>query len=81
MKDNQNTKWTMKDIAHQYKMENEEWSWKECWEKARIVYRELNKMNSNMFRNTDKFYKHNTPFSFFESKDGEWSSISELEEV
>lgn len=81
MKDKRNEIWTMEDIAHQYKIENEEWPWRECWKKAKIIYRELNKMNSDMFRNTDKFYKNNTPFSFFESEDGEWSSIPELKEV
>ena len=41
MKDYKNQKWTMKDIAQQYKKENPDWSWKKCWKKANIVYKEL----------------------------------------
>lgn len=81
MRDEENLKWTMKNIAHQYKYENPEWSWKKCWTKAKIIHKELNKLNSKMFRDTDRFYKMNTPFSFFESEDGEWSSIPELENI
>ena len=81
MKDDENLRWEMKEIAHQYKIENPDWSWSECWDKAKIIDRELNKLNRETFRNTEKFYRMNTPFSFFESEDGTWSSIPELNEI
>lgn len=71
----------MEDIAHQYKVENPDWNWKECWIKAKIIYRELNKMNNQMWKDNAVYYKYNTPFSFYASEYGEWSSISELNEV
>ena len=81
MKDNENLKWTKKDIAEQYKKENPYWSWNKCWEKAKIVYKQLNKLNRKTFRKNDVFFKMNTPFSFFESEDSSWSSIPELNEI
>lgn len=81
MKDGQNFKWTMYDIAHQYKLENSSWSWSECWQKARIIYIELNRMNNQMWKDNKLFFEQNTPFSFFESEDRKWSSIPELKEV
>ena len=81
MKDDQNFRWTMKDIAHQYKIENPNWTWKQCWNKARLIYKELNKMNNQMWKDSKTYYDHNTPFSFFESEDGEWSSIPELDDI
>ena len=71
----------MRDIASQYKMENPNWTWRQCWEKARYIYRELNRLNANMARNNSTFFKMNTPFSFYESEDGTWSSIPELEDI
>lgn len=73
MKDEQNLKWTKKDIAHQYKKENPSWTWKQCWKKAREIHKELNKLNSEMFRDTDRFFKMNTPFSFYYDKDNEFA--------
>ena len=81
MKDNENLKWSKKDIANQYKKENPNWTWKQCWNKAKLIYKELNKLNREAFKNNDRFFKMNTPFSFFESEDSSWSSIPELNEV
>lgn len=73
MKDDENLRWSMKDIAHQYKIENPTWSWKECWKNAKTIHKELNKLNSEEFRNNDKFFKMNTPFSFYYDKDDEFA--------
>lgn len=81
MKDNKNLQWEMKDIAHQYKYENPNWSWKKCWTKARLIYKELNKMNNQMWKDNGVYYKYNKPFSFYESEDGELSSIPELDGI
>ena len=81
MKDMENSHWTMNDIAHQYKVENSEWSWKQCWNKAREVYKELNRLNINMYNNDKTFFNMNTPFTFFESENGELSSIPELDGI
>ena len=70
----------MKDIAHQYKIENPDWSWKQCWEKARHIYKELNRLNANMVNNNKTFFKMNTPFSFYDLGNG-LSSIPELDGV
>lgn len=75
MKDNENLKWEMKEVVHQYKIENPNWSWKTCWTKAKLIYRELNKLNRESFRETEKFFKMNTPFSFFDDKDGEFNDV------
>lgn len=75
MKDYENLHWTMENIAHQYKIENPSWTWKQCWRKAKEIYRELNKMNRESFKDTDKFFKHNTPFSFYDNKDDEFGNI------
>ena len=75
MKDNENLQWEMNEIAHQYKAENPDWTWKECWAKAKLIYRELNKLNRESFRETKRFFKMNTPFSFFDDRDGEFGEI------
>lgn len=75
MKDNNNFQWTKKDIAEQYKLENPSWSWDECWMKAKIIYKELNRLNTQMWKNNKQFFKYNTPFSFFDNKDGEFADI------
>lgn len=31
---------------------------------AEVIYRELNRLNRNMYNNTDRFFKHTIPFSF-----------------
>jgi len=81
MKDENNFKWTKKDIAYQYKKENPDWSWNKCWKKAKLIYKELNKMNNQMWKENALYYKYNTPFSFYKSEDGELSSIPELDDV
>lgn len=78
MKDNKNLKWTIKDIAHQYKKENPDWTWKECWSKARVIYKELNKLNHESYHNDKIFFKMNTPFSFYYDKDSEFADKFEL---
>lgn len=80
MKDNENLKWSIQDIAHQYKIENLNLQWKECWIKARMVYKELNRLNANMANNNKIYYKMNTPFSFYGMDNG-LSSIPELDEI
>lgn len=74
MKDKNNFNWTMEDIAHQYKIENPDWSWSECWSKARVIYRELKNLNNELWQNNKQFFRMNTPFSFFDNKDDEFSS-------
>jgi len=81
VKDASNRQWSFEDIAYQYKKENPDWSCKQCCDKARIIYRELNKLNRKMSRNTSKFFKHNTPFSFYEYEDKHLSFIPELDEI
>lgn len=72
MKDNKNFKWTLKDIAKQYKYENPNWDWKQCWDKAKIIYKELKRLNNDSWHNNKVFFKCNTPFSFFDNKDSEF---------
>lgn len=74
MKDDKNFEWTMDDIAHQYKLENPEWTWKQCWKKSKILYKELKKLNNEMWNNSKQFFRMNTPFSFYDDKDGEFSN-------
>ena len=75
MKDNENLKWTKKDIAKQYKNENSDWSWNKCWLKAKLIYKELNKLNYNNHHNNKIFFKYNKPFSSFENRDDEFNEI------
>lgn len=72
MKDSKNYKWTKKDIATQYKEENPKWSWDKCWKMADTIYRELKRLNNELWHNNKVFFKMNTPFSFFDNKDGEF---------
>lgn len=72
MKDKQNYKWTIQDIAEEYKKENPNWSWDKCWKKAKLIYRELNKLNNKMWKDNKLFYKYNKPFSFFDTKNDEF---------
>lgn len=72
MKDDKNYEWTMKDVAHQYKLENPEWSWKKCWSKADIIYKELKRLNNGTWNNNSTFFKMNTPFSFYDDRDSEF---------
>lgn len=78
MKDKENLKWTKKNIAHQYKIENPEWAWKYCWDKANAIYKELNKLNNQTHNNNKRFFDMNTPFSFYYDRDGEFGYIHEL---
>ena len=73
MKNRDNIRWTMKDIAKQYKYENPDWSWSECWSKAKVIHKELKKLNNDMWQNNKLFFQMNTPFSFFDNKDDEFS--------
>lgn len=78
MKDNENQKWTKKDIAFQYKKENPDWTWNKCWSKAKLIYKELNKLNYESYHNDKRFFKMNTPFSFYYDKDDEFADKYEL---
>ena len=75
MKDNKNFKWSKRDVAYQYKKENLNWSWNECWRKADLIYKELKRLNNELWYNNKMFFKYNTPFSFFDNKDSEFSDI------
>ncbi len=77
MKDNENLYWELEEIAQAYKIENSEWTWEKCLDKAKIIYKELNKINREDFRNNEKYFKFNTPFSFYFDKDDEFGSIYE----
>lgn len=77
MKDNENLHWELKEIAQAYKVENSEWTWKKCLDKAKIIYKELNKLNYNTLSNDRLFFKFNTPFSFYFDRDDEFGSIYE----
>ncbi len=75
MKDNKNYKWTINDIASQYKIENPKWSINKCKNKAIIIYKELNKMNNKLWHDTRQYFKYNTPFSFYDNKDSEFTDM------
>ncbi len=70
-----NINWRIEDIAYQYKIENLDWSWKKCYEKAKIIYRELKKINNDMWQNNKVFFRQNIPFSSFNNRDDEFSNI------
>lgn len=76
MKDNKNSQWTLKDIAHQYKIENPKWSWKKCWNKADVIHRELNSLNYETWDKNKLYFKRNLPFSNFDSRDSEFGNKS-----
>lgn len=78
MKDSKNYKWTIEDIAEEYKKENPNWSWDKCNKKAKLIYKELKKLNKEMWDNNKLFFKMNTPFSFFYDKDDEFADKYEL---
>lgn len=63
-KHRENIGWLPKQIFNLYKKENPEWDDDECWEKADLIYKELNRINIKSYRNEQRFWKHNTPFSF-----------------
>lgn len=75
MKDGKNFKWTKIDIAKQYQYENPDWNWNKCLGKAKIIHKELEKLNNEMWQNNKVFFKMNTPFSFFDNRDGEFKEI------
>ncbi len=75
MKDSKNARWTKKDIAEQYKIENPEWTWKQCLEKSETIYRELNSLNKILWAENRLFFKRNIPFSNFKHKNDEFSNI------
>ena len=75
MKDNKNFKWTKNDIAEEYKNENPNWTWEECMQKAKIIHKEINKLNDDMWQSTKVFFKMNTPFSFFDNRNDEFEEI------
>ena len=78
---NDNYKWKLDDIIEMYEYENPSWDEEICRQKAREVYRELKNMNRKLWDDNGNYYKFFKPFSFYESEDGTWSSIPELEEV
>ena len=72
MKDDKNARWTKKEIAEQYKIENPDWSWNECWSKANLIYKELNRLNNQTWKSNKMFFKYNIPFSDFEDRNDEF---------
>ncbi len=38
----------------------------ECYEKAKIIFKEIKNSNDFINRNTDKYFEHNLPLSIFE---------------
>ena len=74
MKDDRNLRWTKHDLLNQYKIENPEWTMDKCWEKTNIIYSELCRLNKNSWDNTRTFFNMNTPFSFYDNKDSEFSN-------
>ena len=70
-----NYKWEKNDIAKLYKYENPNWDWDKCIEKAELIYKELNKLNTQMWKNNKIYFRYNKPFSFFENRDDEFEEI------
>ncbi len=73
MKDDKNYNWTFEEIAQQYQVENPEWNWNKCLDKAKIIHKELKKLNDDMWRSNKLYFKMNKPFSFFGTRDDEFS--------
>lgn len=71
----ENTHWKINDIVKIYKYENPDWTWKECHDKARQIYKEIKRLNGQEFRNDATFFRMNTPFSFYDNKDNEFADI------
>lgn len=69
----ENTYWKVSDISKLYKYEHPDWNWDRCYKKAKQIHREIKKLNGREFRNNATFFKMNTPFSFFDNKDSEFS--------
>jgi hypothetical protein len=46
-------------------------SHEEIRDKAKLIYKELNKVNNKLHRNNKSYFKHNIPLSLFENDDGE----------
>lgn len=59
-----NYKWSKKQLFNLYKKDNPDWDDDKCIEMASLVYKELNRLNYNMYSNDVKFFNHTTPFSF-----------------
>jgi hypothetical protein len=51
--------------------ENINMSNEEIKDKAILIYKELNRSNNKLHRNTKSYFKHNIPLSLFENDDGE----------
>ena len=73
MKDKKNLYWNLEEIARAYEIEHPNWTWGKCLAKAGIIYKELNKLNFESLTNDKLYFKMNTPFSFFDLKDDEFS--------
>lgn len=59
-----NIGWSKQQLFEEYKKEHSEWSNKKCKKQAELIYKELNKMNFNLYYNNKKYLEHNVPFSF-----------------
>lgn len=59
-----NRGWSVKQLAKEIKKENPTWDSDKCFEQAEIVYKELNKLNSNTYKNEKKHIENTVPFSF-----------------
>ncbi len=60
----ENTGWSKKQLFNLYKKENPNWDDDKCLEKAKLIYKELNRLNANMYNNNKTFFEHNIPLSY-----------------
>ncbi len=72
LRDKKNFKWTRHDIAYQYKLENPNWTWDKCWIKSDLIYKELKRLNKQMWDNNKRFFDNNIQFSALEDRDDEF---------
>lgn len=60
----ENKGWSKKQLKKEYSKEHPEWPDEECEQKANLTYKELNRLNKNMYINDKIFFEHNILFSF-----------------
>lgn len=53
-----NIGWDVKRVAKLYKKENPEWTDEECHQKAKIIVRELNRLNKAEYDSNQKYYSN-----------------------
>lgn len=70
-----NLNWDKSSIAELYSYENPNWTIEQCHEMAELLYKEIKKMNRQSFRERDRFFKMNTPFSYFGDRTDEFEEV------